>query len=207
MDFGKNGGGISMLILLGPSASGKTESAKIMINRYPISRVVTCTTRPQRVNEIEGFDYHFLTDARFMNLLKHNYFAETAVYNGFCYGTPLDELRDDKLIILEPQGLKSFLELNLCKIVAIFLQTKEETRIQRMQKRGDSDEDIRKRILADRIEFDVTKIKGLDMIIETSEISLTNLADTIYTNYLRLLTEKTEGFQQMSLFEEGASNH
>lgn len=193
-----------MLILLGPSASGKTESAKIMINRYPISRVVTCTTRPQRVNEIEGFDYHFLTDARFMSLLKHNYFAETAVYNGYCYGTPMDELRDDKLIILEPQGLKSFLELNLCKVVAIFLQTKEETRIQRMQKRGDSDEDVRKRILADRTEFDVSKIKGLDMIIDTSEISLTDLADTIYTNYLRLLTEKTEGFQQISLFEEGA---
>lgn len=196
-----------MLILLGPSASGKTESAKIMINRYPISRVVTCTTRPQRVNEIEGFDYHFLSDARFMTLLKRNYFAETAVYNGYCYGTPMDELRDDKLIILEPQGLKSFLELNLCKIVAIFLQTKEETRIQRMQKRGDSEEDIRKRILADRIEFDVTKIKGLDMVIDTSEISLTNLADTIYTNYLRLLTEKMEGFQQMSLFEESTQNN
>ncbi|HOW38865.1 MAG TPA: hypothetical protein PLZ76_08140, partial [Bacillota bacterium] len=158
-----------MLILVGPSASGKTESAKIMINRYPISRVVTCTTRPQRINEIDGFDYHFVSDARFLQLLKHNYFAETAVYNGFCYGTPLEELRDDKLIILEPQGLKSFLELDLCKIVAIFLQTKEETRVSRMQKRGDAPEDIQRRILADRIEFDVSKIQGLDMIIDTSE--------------------------------------
>lgn len=49
-----------MLILIGPSASGKTEAAKIMINRYPISRVVTCTTRKKRINEIDGFDYHFL---------------------------------------------------------------------------------------------------------------------------------------------------
>ena len=55
-----------MLILLGPSASGKTETAKIMINRYPISRVVTCTTRPMRVNEIDSFDYHFLTETDFM---------------------------------------------------------------------------------------------------------------------------------------------
>jgi guanylate kinase len=95
-----------MLILVGPSASGKTESAKIMINRYPISRVVTCTTRPQRVNEIDGFDYHFVSDSRFLQLLKQNYFAETAVYNGFCYGTPLEELRDDKLIILEPPRIE-----------------------------------------------------------------------------------------------------
>jgi len=196
-----------MLILLGPSASGKTESAKIMINRYPISRVVTCTTRPQRVNEIDGFDYHFVSESKFMNLLKHNHFAETAVYNGYCYGTPLEELRDDKLIILEPQGLKSFQEINLCKIVAIFLQTKEDTRIHRMEKRGDSPEDIRKRILADRVEFDVTKIKGLDLIIDTSDIALTDLANFIYTNYLRLLNEKTEGFEQLSLFSASGEEH
>jgi len=189
-----------MLILVGPSASGKTESAKIMINRYPISRVVTCTTRPQRVNEIDGFDYHFVTESKFMDLLKHNYFAETAVYNGYCYGTPLDELRDDKLIILEPQGLRSFIGLNMCKIVAIFLQTKEETRIQRMQHRKDSPENIVKRIAADAVDFDLKKIKGLDLIIDTSEITLSDLADQIYHNYLRILSEKTEGYQQLSLF-------
>jgi len=189
-----------MLILVGPSASGKTESAKIMINRYPISRVVTCTTRPQRVNEIDGFDYHFVTESQFMDLLKHNYFAETAVYNGYCYGTPLDELRDDKLIILEPQGLRSFIGLNMCKIVAIFLQTKEETRIQRMQHRKDSPENIVKRIAADAVDFDLKKIKGLDLIIDTSEITLSDLADQIYHNYLRILSEKTEGYQQLSLF-------
>jgi guanylate kinase len=189
-----------MLILVGPSASGKTESAKIMINRYPISRVVTCTTRPQRVNEIDGFDYHFVSEPKFMDLLKHNYFAETAVYNGYCYGTPLDELRDDKLIILEPQGLRSFIGLSMCKIVAIFLQTKEETRIQRMQHRKDSPENIVKRIAADAVDFDLKKIKGLDLIIDTSEITLSDLADQIYHNYLRILSEKNEGYQQLSLF-------
>ena len=59
-----------MLVLVGPSASGKTESAKIMMNKYPISRVVTCTTRPQRINEIDEFDYHFLSCEEF--LLKKN---------------------------------------------------------------------------------------------------------------------------------------
>jgi guanylate kinase len=189
-----------MLILIGPSASGKTESAKIMINRYPISRVVTCTTRPQRVNEIDGFDYHFVTDAQFMDLLKHNFFAETAVYNGYCYGTPLNELRDDKLIILEPQGFQSFLDLKMCKIVAIFLQTKEEVRIGRMEHRKDKAEDISKRIASDRIDFDLKKIKGLDLIIDTSEVTLSDLADCIYSNYLKILLEKDKGYEQMSLF-------
>jgi hypothetical protein len=77
-----------------------------------------------------------------------------------------------------------------------------------MQKRGDSSEDIQRRILADRIEFDVAKIKGLDLIIDTSEISLSDLADEIYQNYRRLLVEKNEGYRQLSLFSsDSEGNH
>ena len=148
-----------MLVLIGPSASGKTESAKIMINRYPISRVVTFTTRKKRINEIDGFDYHFIAKTKFTQLKKEDYFLETAIYNGNFYGTPRNQLSDDKFIILEPQGLKSFLDKSECQIVAIFLKTKEITRIKRMKLRKDSSEDIKKRIEADREEFNLKKLK------------------------------------------------
>jgi len=191
-----------MLILLGPSASGKTESAKIMLNRYPISRVVTCTTRPKRIGEIEGFDYHFLTDELYDKQKKEGYFAETASYNGYRYGTPLNEINDDKLIILEPQGLASFLKLNLPSIVAIFLKTKEECRIDRMRIRKDLEIDIIKRIESDRIDFDLSKIEGLDLIIDTTNIELSELAKYIYESYLEILKSKKIGYRQMSLFQE-----
>lgn len=189
-----------MLVLIGPSASGKTESAKIMINRYPISRVVTCTTRKKRVNEIDGFDYHFLSKNKFNELKKAGYFLETAVYNNNFYGTPKNELADDKFIILEPQGLKSFLEKSDCQIVAIFLKTKESTRIRRMKLRKDNLEDIKKRIKADREEFNLKNIQGLDLIIDTNEISLSKLADHIYFNYLEILEKKKIRGKQLSLF-------
>lgn len=179
-----------MLILLGPSASGKTESAKIMINRYPISKVVTATTRKKRINEIDGFDYHFFSKKRFNELKKENYFVETAKYGGNYYGTPRNELGDDKLIILEPQGLKSFIEINPCDIVAIYLKTQESVRIQRMKARKDNLDDIRERIESDRQDFSIDKIEGLDLIIDTSNISLSTLADIIYRNYNELLKEK-----------------
>ncbi len=179
-----------MLILLGPSASGKTESAKIMINRYPISRVVTCTTRPRRINEIDGFDYHFMTNDEFEIHRQQGYFAETATYNNYLYGTPLNELKDDKLIILEPQGLKSFLKLDVCDIVAIFLKTSETCRIDRMRERKDKMEDIMKRIRQDRIDFNYEQIEGLDLIVDTTNISLTDLADIIYFNYQKILANK-----------------
>jgi len=179
-----------MLILLGPSASGKTETAKIMINRYPISRVVTCTTRPKRINEIDGFDYHFLIEADFKAKQVQGYFAETAVYNGFLYGTPLNELRDDKLIILEPQGLKSFIELGVCDTVAIYFKTQEQCRIERMRSRKDEADDIKRRIEQDRIDFNYEQIEGLDLIVDTTNISLSDLADLVYYNYTMILANK-----------------
>jgi guanylate kinase len=191
-----------MLILLGPSASGKTESAKIMINRYPISRVVTYTTRPMRVNEIDGFDYNFVTDENFAQLRKDNFFAETATYNGFLYGTPLNQLRDDKLIILEPRGLESFMKLRVCTIVAIYLQTSESVRYERMRYRGDPKEDAERRIESDRTRFELSSIQHLDLVIDTTNMSASDIADMIYSNYKFLLSKKQSPFEQMQLFPE-----
>ncbi|OHE40439.1 MAG: hypothetical protein A2Y16_00675 [Tenericutes bacterium GWF2_57_13] len=191
-----------MLILLGPSASGKTESAKIMLNRYPISRVVTCTTRPKRVNEIEGFDYQFVTEEEFDRLVETKYFAETAIYNGFHYGTPLHQLRDDKLIILEPRGLASFAKLRVCTIVAIYLQTNESVRFERMRYRGDTKEEAESRLASDRERFDLTHIAHVDMVIDTTNMSASDIADMIYGNYKFLLGKKQNPFEQMQLFPE-----
>lgn len=191
-----------MLILLGPSASGKTESAKIMLNRYPISRVVTCTTRPKRVNEIDGFDYQFVNETDFDRLIGERYFAETATYNGFRYGTPLNQLRDDKLIILEPRGLDSFIRLKVCTIVAIYLQTEESVRYERMRYRGDTKEDAERRLASDRERFDLAKIGSLDMVIDTTNMSASDIADMIYGNYKFLLAKKQNPFEQMQLFPE-----
>lgn len=135
-----------MLILLGPSASGKTEAAKIMINRFNISRVVTCTTREKRINEINDFDYHFFTEEEFKKHEKEGYFVETAIYNNHYYGTPKNELAENKFIILEPQGLQSFLDLEICNIVAIYLNTSESVRIARMKERKDKLKDIKKEL-------------------------------------------------------------
>jgi len=179
-----------MLILLGPSASGKTEAAKIMINRYNISRVVTCTTREKRINEINGFDYHFFSVEEFKHLEKEEYFAETAIYNNNYYGTPKNELSENKFIILEPQGLKSFLNLDICTIVAIYLNTDETVRRERMKERKDKPKNIRKRIESDRHDFDLTKIDGLDLVIDSSNIPQSELADLIYQKYQEILKNK-----------------
>ena len=183
-----------MLVLIGPSASGKTESAKIMINKYPISRVVTCTTRAKRISEIDGFDYHFFSIEKFKELEEKDFFIETAEYNGNWYGTPRSELEDDKFIILEPQGYKSMMDINPCPIVAIYLNTDEAIRMSRMKERKDKQKDINRRISSDRVDFNLSNLKNLDLTIDTSNMSLSSVADKIYSEYIRLLQIKKENY-------------
>ena len=50
-----------MIILIGPSASGKTEIAQILEKNYNLKKVITHTTREKRINEKENVDYYFVS--------------------------------------------------------------------------------------------------------------------------------------------------
>ena len=66
--------GDKMLILIGPSASGKTEVAKLLAKKYNITKIVTYTTRKPRINERNGIDYNFISLEEFANLSSENFF-------------------------------------------------------------------------------------------------------------------------------------
>ena len=66
-----------MLVLIGPSASGKTEIAKILIRDFGMKKLVTYTTRPARPGEQDGIDYHFVTVDEFKALDEAEEFVET----------------------------------------------------------------------------------------------------------------------------------
>ena len=55
-----------MIVLVGASASGKTEIAKLIIKNHGFEKMVTTTTRPMRVGEVKDVDYHFLTKEEFL---------------------------------------------------------------------------------------------------------------------------------------------
>jgi hypothetical protein len=69
-----------------------------------------------------------------------------------------------------------------------------------MKQRKDNPEDIKKRIAADREDFNLKNIEGLDLIIDTNDINLSQVADMIYLNYLEILEKKKLRGKQLSLF-------
>ena len=69
-----------MLVLVGPSASGKSAIVKCLTKKYGLDKFVTCTTRKIRVGEVNNVDYHFLTLEEFSNLYNDNEFIETVYH-------------------------------------------------------------------------------------------------------------------------------
>jgi guanylate kinase len=100
------GSGGRLYVIAAPSGAGKTSLVKALMEREPRMRFsVSYTTRPPRANEVDGVDYHFITQARFADMVARGEFLEHArVFDNF-YGTGLDavqsELREGQLLLLE----------------------------------------------------------------------------------------------------------
>ena len=172
-----------MIILFGPSASGKTEIGKILMKKYGLKKIVTCTTREPRVNEVNDVDYHFYTKQQFQKALDNNEFVETVNYNNNFYGSLKKEIANDKVVILEPNGVKKYLELNNPSIVTFYTDCPKEVRKARMEGRKDNPENILQRLINDEKDFSKDVLPKSDYIIDTSTKSIEELADEIYSLY------------------------
>lgn len=178
-----------MLVLIGASASGKTEIAKILIRSYDFKKIVTNTTREKRINEIDGIDYHFLSVDDFSVKAENNYFIETEVYDGNYYGTAFKDASLHSVLIVDTNGANSIYNQNIQHSVFIYLETSEDIRIQRMTSRGDAMKDIKNRIKKDRAHFSFGKINHVDFKLDTSKKSLETLALEVSELYKNKLME------------------
>lgn len=176
-----------MLVLVGPSASGKTQILKLLIQKYNMKKLVTYTTRLMRINEVNGVDYYFISIDEFNEKQKDGFFFETIEYNGNYYGTSKNDFSQDKAVILEPNGLNKYLEYAKDQIVVVALICKPDILRTRMIFRGDSLEDIEKRIETDSDWFGVDLIKKADLIVDTSNSNINNDVDKIYEFYINAL--------------------
>ena len=181
---------VFMIILVGASASGKTEVARALKREYGITKVITHTTRTPRQGEKTGVDYFFVTEHDFETLRKRGTFVETTTYNSFHYGTSRGQVDDDKVLIIDPNGLKSFLALNDKTIVAFNLTASKKTRTERMKERGDDENSIKERIKTDEIDFAPEKVSMAHFKISTEKKNISQVALEVYEMYVEELTRR-----------------
>lgn len=91
-----------MIVLCGESASGKSTIEKILCKEYGYKKVTSYTTRSPRVGEKDGVDYHFITTEEFKEKQKNGFFAEVGEYNGWFYGSAVEDCTNDKVAVLPP---------------------------------------------------------------------------------------------------------
>jgi guanylate kinase len=177
----------SMIILVGASASGKTEVAKLLAKKYGIVKAITHTTRPMRKDEKNGVDYFFVAKAEFEKLLLKDAFAEHTLYNDNYYGCSKAQIADGKAVIVDPNGLKAFKKLNNKRIISFLMYADEKIRLERMLSRGDDANNAKSRILNDRVDFSFNNIGKTDFVIDTSKASIDEIADDVYRKYIQSL--------------------
>ena len=95
-----------LFVISGPAGAGKTEIVKKLIASHPdVKLSVSCTTRAPRPGEVNGVNYHFVSDERFDELVKEGAFYEWAHVHQNRYGTlkstVQEELNAGRDLILE----------------------------------------------------------------------------------------------------------
>ena len=172
-----------MIVLSGASASGKTEAAKMLMAKYGILKAITTTTRPMRIHEQNGKDYFFVTKEEFERLIKEDHFVEHTIYNGNYYGSSKDQIANDRVVVIDLEGLKSYSRLDDPRIVTFYLDTCEEIRYKRMLERGDKKEDAVRRLENDRKIFAKGNIPKTNYYIDSENKSIEEVADEIFRLY------------------------
>lgn len=173
-----------MIILCGASASGKTVTALELQRKFSLTKAITTTTREKRIGETDGVEYFFISKEEFEKRLKEGRFVEYSVYNNNYYGCGIDQVADDKVVVLDPNGLHSFQKLKSKNVVTFLLICDEKTRKARMESRGDKEDSIKERIKNDVVDFSLEKIGKVDFIINTQNRTIEDISDEIYNRYI-----------------------
>ena len=136
-----------LLVISSPSGAGKSSIARALLADPLLDLSVSATTRPPRVGERDGEDYHFVDDAEFGRLVAADHFIEWARVFRHQYGTPLAPLEErlasghDVLFDIDWQGTQQLHAKRPDATVRVFILPPSMAELERRlrARRTDSD--------------------------------------------------------------------
>lgn len=179
-----------VVIISGPSGAGKTTITRGVERSIPGSVFsVSCTTRAPTPADVDGVDYHFVSDDAFERMRAAGEFLESAGVYGKKYGTPrawvLEQLKRGRLVILEidVQGAVA-VKKSIPDAFAIFiLPPSEESLLTRLRERKrESDEQIQRRFSAAKSEITAARASGvydLFLVNDTVDVAIRAAVEAI----------------------------
>lgn len=182
-----------LLILTGRSGSGKDTIAQYLKQIHNFERIVTYTTRPKRDYEVDGVDYHFISENEFKQKEKEGFFLETTSFTNsdkkkLYYGTSFESLETKKkaILILNPSGVKELRNYNFNACI-VHIDADDNIISNRLAMRGDKSKEIKRRMKADKKDF--KNIDGFTdyRINNHGELTSNEIAYTLQDIYKRHL--------------------
>lgn len=137
-------------MIVGNSGSGKTTQANALTH-LGIGKIITYTTRMPREGEVDGKDYHFIDRGEFLQREEENQFIGTTCYLNNYYSTLRKDLDDcshegrDCVIVVDEEGVRA-IKADYPGSICVYLYTDPEILRCRMEKRGDPESVIDKRL-------------------------------------------------------------
>ena len=151
-----------LVVLLGPSCSGKSTFQKELVENEGYHAVRTATTRPKRMGE-DLSSYYFLKDQSFTEWEVRGDLLCVETFRGWRYGVPRDELvrsssKTNRCVILTPGGVMELLAKHADIVVGdalsvLYLGVDGTTGEARAYSRGDDRREYLRRMAADSIDF------------------------------------------------------
>lgn len=166
-----------MFILSSPSGAGKTTISRMLLERdADIKLSVSATTRPMREGEVDGKDYHFVTQAEFDRMVEDSEFLEWATVFGNCYGTPKAQVKaglregQDFLFDIDWQGTQQLYQKMETDVVRVFILPPSLEELQRrLNGRGTDSADV----IAARMErarAEISHWDGYDYVVVNDDV-------------------------------------
>ena len=166
-----------MFILSSPSGAGKTTISRMLLQRdLEIKLSVSATTRPMREGEVDGKDYHFVSQEQFDQMVENGEFLEWATVFGNSYGTPKAQVKaglregQDYLFDIDWQGTQQLYQKMEVDVVRVFILPPSLEELQRrLNGRGtDSAEVIKARM--ERARAEISHWDGYDYVVVNDDI-------------------------------------
>ena len=178
-----------LLVLSGPAGVGKDTvwqtAAKCLTN---FEKALTCTTRARRQHEVEGRDYHFVSNEEFDAMIRHDQLLEWAEVHGNRYGVPaasvLNRLNSggDVICVIDVQGACRIRGL-FPNALLVFLQPPDsspEILKQRIEDRGGASEaEIALRLKTAQWELSQSEIYDHQIVNENIQTAADELCEIV----------------------------
>ena len=174
-----------LVVISGPSGAGKDATLNRMEElAYPFHFVVTATTRPRRPNEVDGVDYHFVSEQEFAEMLEKDELLEHAIVYGQHKGIPRKQVREalesgkDVIMRIDVQGAATIRHL-VPEAVFIFLTASSEEELSRRltKRRTETLEGLKRRIATARNEM--KRLDEFDYVVVNRDSYLDETVETI----------------------------